>query len=172
MLMFVMLDIGTIQVDVPDWFLAEIALLSKISSLRLRTLCQQIAKKLVGDEIEWEKVTKITNDAKFDTDLTKQALSCLEFILSNSARFDVDDKVLSDDLTKVGLPKESADSIGKAYTALKDKLQVATALPAEPLCPGPGAACPALPSLAGPPHPRAPCAQGSGRVPQLVPPAV
>eukprot|EP01007_Sphenomonas_quadrangularis_P001023 NODE_1906_length_729_cov_98.057353_g1603_i0.p1 GENE.NODE_1906_length_729_cov_98.057353_g1603_i0~~NODE_1906_length_729_cov_98.057353_g1603_i0.p1 ORF type:complete len:206 (-),score=28.35 NODE_1906_length_729_cov_98.057353_g1603_i0:111-698(-) len=111
------------DLDVPDWLLAGIAILAKISSLRLKVLCQQLLKIAMREEHDWEKVTKITSDAKLSTADTKQALNCLHFMLCQAGRFGVEEKPFADELTMLGLPKESADQVARAYREAKERLQ-------------------------------------------------
>jgi len=44
--------------DAPDWVLAEIATLSKISSVRIKLLVGQILKGLVDGNLDYEKVRR------------------------------------------------------------------------------------------------------------------
>uniref|UniRef100_A0A8C8T5A8 COMM domain containing 4 n=1 Tax=Peromyscus maniculatus bairdii TaxID=230844 RepID=A0A8C8T5A8_PERMB len=53
------------DLDCPDWVLAEISTLAKISSVKLRLLCSQVLKELLGQGIDYEKILKLTADAKF-----------------------------------------------------------------------------------------------------------
>ncbi|KAF6129449.1 COMM domain containing 4 [Phyllostomus discolor] len=53
------------DLDCPDWVLAEISTLAKISSVKLRLLCSQVLKELLGQGIDYEKVLKLTADARF-----------------------------------------------------------------------------------------------------------
>nr|KAF6483802.1 COMM domain containing 4 [Rousettus aegyptiacus] len=54
------------DLDCPDWVLAEISTLAKISSVKLRLLCSQVLKELLGQGIDYEKVLKLTADARFE----------------------------------------------------------------------------------------------------------
>nr|BAG57141.1 unnamed protein product [Homo sapiens] len=53
------------DLDCPDWVLAEISTLAKMSSVKLRLLCSQVLKELLGQGIDYEKILKLTADAKF-----------------------------------------------------------------------------------------------------------
>ncbi|KAI2575263.1 COMMD4 isoform 8 [Pan troglodytes] len=40
------------DLDCPDWVLAEISTLAKMSSVKLRLLCSQVLKELLGQGID------------------------------------------------------------------------------------------------------------------------
>ncbi|XP_034640341.1 COMM domain-containing protein 4 isoform X3 [Trachemys scripta elegans] len=54
------------DLDCPDWVLAEISTLAKISSVKLKLICGQVLKDLQGEGIDYEKILKLTSDAKFE----------------------------------------------------------------------------------------------------------
>ncbi|XP_011894147.1 PREDICTED: COMM domain-containing protein 4 isoform X3 [Cercocebus atys] len=54
------------DLDCPDWVLAEISTLAKMSSVKLRLLCSQVLKELLGQGIDYEKILKLTADTKFE----------------------------------------------------------------------------------------------------------
>eukprot|EP01013_Petalomonas_cantuscygni_P016996 TRINITY_DN34091_c0_g1_i1.p2 TRINITY_DN34091_c0_g1~~TRINITY_DN34091_c0_g1_i1.p2 ORF type:complete len:232 (-),score=36.04 TRINITY_DN34091_c0_g1_i1:205-819(-) len=111
--------------DVPDWFLAAIAILAKLSAIRLKVLSAQVLKISTGaDDTDFNKVTKFANDAKLSDDETKQTINALSFVLLNAVRFTVDDTTLSNELTMLGLPKESAEAVARAY---RESREAATA---------------------------------------------
>lgn len=61
------------DLDCPDWVLAEISTLAKISSVKLRLLCSQVLKELLGQGIDYEKILKLTADARFGEYPTESA---------------------------------------------------------------------------------------------------
>ncbi|KAL1432703.1 hypothetical protein MTO96_012917 [Rhipicephalus appendiculatus] len=73
--------------DCPDWLLAEIGSLSKISSVKVKLLCAQVVNGLLHSKIDFDKVAKLTADSKFTEDDVKGVLMALEFILKNSTKF-------------------------------------------------------------------------------------
>ncbi|XP_050822802.1 COMM domain-containing protein 4-like isoform X2 [Gopherus flavomarginatus] len=54
------------DLDCPDWVLAEISTLAKISSVKLKLICGQVLKDLQGERIDYEKILKLTSDARFE----------------------------------------------------------------------------------------------------------
>ncbi|XP_077864510.1 COMM domain-containing protein 4-like [Saccoglossus kowalevskii] len=109
------------DLDCPDWVLAEIATLSKITSIKMKLLCAQVIKELIGDSIDYTKVFKLTSDAKYEIGDVKGAIAALSFILTNAAKHSVDGESLSNELQQLGLPKEHSVALCKAY---EDKLKV------------------------------------------------
>ncbi|KAF5925242.1 hypothetical protein HPG69_001686 [Diceros bicornis minor] len=114
------------DLDCPDWVLAEISTLAKIvectgstggvvegvlwwwrvSSVKLRLLCSQVLKELLGQGIDYEKILKLTADARFEAGDVKATVAVLSFILSSAAKHSVDGESLSSELQQLGLPKE------------------------------------------------------------------
>ncbi|KAM9377029.1 COMM domain-containing protein 4 [Pholidichthys leucotaenia] len=115
------------DLDCPDWVLAEISTLAKISSVKMKLLCAQVLKDLLGEDIDYDKVAKLTADAKFESGDIKASVAVLSFILSSAAKHDVDSESLSSELQQLGLPKEHTTGLCKSYedkhTALQDKLR-------------------------------------------------
>lgn len=111
------------DLDCPDWVLAEISTLSKVTSIKMKLLCAQVLKDLLGDQIDYEKVYKLTADAKFESGDIKASIAALSFILSNSAKYNVDGEALANELQQLGLPKEHSTAICKSYSDNHEKLQ-------------------------------------------------
>lgn len=111
------------DLDCPDWVLAEISTLSKLSSVKMRLLCAQVIKEFLGEKIDYAKVEKLTSDAKFDLSDVKASLTGLGFILSSAAKYSVDGESLSNELQQLGLPKEHSISLCRVYGESLSKLQ-------------------------------------------------
>lgn len=115
------------DLDCPDWVLAEISTLAKMSSVKMKLLCAQVLKDLLGDGIDYDKVTKLTADAKFESGDIKASVAVLSFIFSSVAKHDVDIESLSSELQQLGLPKEHTTGLCKAYedkhSALQEQLK-------------------------------------------------
>ncbi|GFN98011.1 comm domain-containing protein 4 [Plakobranchus ocellatus] len=111
------------DLDCPDWVLAEINILSKITSVKAKLLGVQVLKNMLGDAMDYEKVHKLTSDAKFETGDIKASIAALSFILSSAAKYDVDADTLSNELQQLGLPKEHTTSLCKSYSDAQGKLQ-------------------------------------------------
>ncbi|KAK2103405.1 COMM domain-containing protein 4 [Saguinus oedipus] len=131
------------DLDCPDWVLAEISMLAKMSSVKLRLLCSQVLKELLGQGIDYEKILKLTADTKFGeypaestgprqpwelgmvpgSGDVKATVAVLSFILSSAAKHSVDGESLSSELQQLGLPKEHAASLCRCYEEKQTPLQ-------------------------------------------------
>ncbi|XP_062858130.1 COMM domain-containing protein 4 [Trichomycterus rosablanca] len=115
------------DLDCPDWVLAEISTLARISSIKMKLLCVQVIRDLLDEGIDYDKVTKLTSDAKFESGDVKATVAVLSFILSSAAKHNVDGESLSSELQQLGLPKEHTTGLCKSYEdkrmALQEKLK-------------------------------------------------
>ncbi|NXQ06904.1 COMD4 protein, partial [Vidua macroura] len=118
------------DLDCPDWVLAEISTLAKISSVKLKLICAQVLRDLLGEAIEYDKILKLTSDAKLahppshlrSRDV-KATIAVLGFILSSAAKHNVDSESLSSELQQLGLPKEHASGLCRSYEEKQSPLQ-------------------------------------------------
>eukprot|EP00455_Lapot_gusevi_P053394 TRINITY_DN8318_c0_g1_i3.p1 TRINITY_DN8318_c0_g1~~TRINITY_DN8318_c0_g1_i3.p1 ORF type:complete len:209 (+),score=39.85 TRINITY_DN8318_c0_g1_i3:73-699(+) len=113
------------DLDAPDWILAEISVLSKFSSVRMKLLCRQVLEQLLGRSINWEKIQKLTTGQRLSFELgdIKAMIAALHFILASSAKYDCEERVLSVELQQLGLPKDICSAICRSYRTNKDKLR-------------------------------------------------
>ncbi|KYR00549.1 COMM domain-containing protein 4 [Tieghemostelium lacteum] len=112
------------DLDAPDWLLREINTLSKITNIRVKLLTVQVINSFESKEnIDFEKIEKLTKDAGFVLSDIKATIAALHFIIFNSVKNDVDDGNLSTELQQLGLPKEHCDSISRAFRENKEKLR-------------------------------------------------
>eukprot|EP00298_Acanthocystis_sp_HF-20_P023803 c33623_g1_i1.p1 GENE.c33623_g1_i1~~c33623_g1_i1.p1 ORF type:complete len:204 (-),score=82.27 c33623_g1_i1:339-950(-) len=115
------------DLDCPDWILQEIALLSKISAVKMRLLCSQVVSGIELNQTDFEKVNQLTADAKFGESDIKSAVAALRFIFKSSTKFNVDPNTLAKELQQLGLPKEHADGLCKIFVNKKDDIKKALA---------------------------------------------
>uniref|UniRef100_A0A2K5V5D8 COMM domain containing 4 n=1 Tax=Macaca fascicularis TaxID=9541 RepID=A0A2K5V5D8_MACFA len=94
-----------------------------LSSVKLRLLCSQVLKELLGQGIDYEKILKLTADTKFESGDVKATVAVLSFILSSAAKHSVDGESLSSELQQLGLPKEHAASLCRCYEEKQSPLQ-------------------------------------------------
>ncbi|KAJ7516389.1 hypothetical protein O6H91_03G120900 [Diphasiastrum complanatum] len=109
--------------DAPDWILAEISTLSKISSVQIKVLAVQIIQRILDGNFDYDNLWKLTTDSSIGISDAKACVAALHFFLSNAARFDVDDGILSRELQQLGLPKEHSDYLCRPYEENKSALQ-------------------------------------------------
>ncbi|NXQ16087.1 COMD4 protein, partial [Peucedramus taeniatus] len=109
------------DLDCPDWVLAEISTLAKISSVKLKLICAHVLQDLLGEAIEYDKILKLTSDAKLGD--VKATIAVLGFILSSAAKHSIDSESLSSELQQLGLPKEHASGLCRSYEEKQSPLQ-------------------------------------------------
>ncbi|XP_014600046.1 PREDICTED: COMM domain-containing protein 4 isoform X1 [Polistes canadensis] len=102
--------------DCPDWLLAEINTLSRMTSIKMKTLGQIVMKSLTEGELDEEKIKKITQDAKLDLSDAKAMIAALELIFTSSARYGVSAADLSSELQQLGLPREHSTAVARIHT--------------------------------------------------------
>eukprot|EP00074_Homo_sapiens_P068837 XP_011520603.1 COMM domain-containing protein 4-like isoform X1 [Homo sapiens] len=93
------------------------------SSVKLRLLCSQVLKELLGQGIDYKKILKLTADAKFESGDVKATVAVLSFMLSGTAKHSVDGESLASELQQLGLPKEHAASLCRCYEEKQSPLQ-------------------------------------------------
>ncbi|XP_063975086.1 COMM domain-containing protein 4 [Diachasmimorpha longicaudata] len=103
--------------DCPDWLLAEINALSRMTSIKVKLLGQLLVKSIIsGNELDEDKVKKLTYDAKLEFEDAKAIIAALELILMSSVRYGVNATDLSSELQQLGLPREHSVAIGRLHT--------------------------------------------------------
>ena len=70
------------NLDCPEWVLSEVAILNKVSAVKLRLILGQIMRKLLLAAYEQEKLLKLCKDQKLNAEDTKCLLAVIEFLLS------------------------------------------------------------------------------------------
>jgi len=102
--------------DCPDWLLAEINALSRMTSIKVKILGQLVANSIIDGELDEEKVKKLTQDAKLELGDAKALVAALELILTSSARYGVTPADLSSELQQLGLPREHSTVLARLHT--------------------------------------------------------
>ncbi|CAH0561940.1 unnamed protein product [Brassicogethes aeneus] len=98
--------------DCPDWVLAEINTLSRLSSVKVKLLSQVVAMGLINPPFDMEKAEKLFADSKLDSDIDlKACIACLTYIITSATRFNCDSSALHSELQQLGLPREHSTSI-------------------------------------------------------------
>jgi len=111
------------NIDSPEWLISEIIYLTKISAIRLRIICNNIALFIINSGKNFKDIQKNLDDMNFNDAEGKIIFSLLDFILRNSVKFDIEDNILSNELQHLGLPLENAESIVKIFKNQKEKLK-------------------------------------------------
>merc|ERR1712002_796298 len=110
------------DLDCPDWVLAEINILARLTSVKMKLLVNQVVKGLLNEEIDFQKVEKLTSDAKFDIGDIKASVAGIDFIISSATKHDVEPETLSNELQQLGLPKEHSSALCKVYESKQKTL--------------------------------------------------
>lgn len=72
------------------------------SAVKMKILCQKVVNKLLGDELDYAKVLKLTQDSGLDTSDVKAVVAALNYILLNAAKYNVDERTLANELQQLG----------------------------------------------------------------------
>ncbi|CAL1270812.1 unnamed protein product [Larinioides sclopetarius] len=111
------------DLDCPDWVLAEIATLSRISSVKMKLMGNQVVNGILGNSIDYENINKLTADAKLEKGDVKATIAAISFILTSSAKHGIDEESLSNELQQLGLPKESTAALCRIFSVKFSLLQ-------------------------------------------------
>ncbi|RWS29641.1 COMM domain-containing protein 4-like protein, partial [Leptotrombidium deliense] len=95
------------------------------SSVKVKLLCNEVVTDVVESNLNFEKLLKLTADAKLDEDDVKGIFAALSYILKSSVKYSVDAGVLGNELQQLGFPKEHASSISKVFSDKMDALKTA-----------------------------------------------
>ena len=111
------------NIDCPDWLITEITYLTKFTSVKLRIISNQICRFIINKGANIQDLKKILDEMNLNEQESKIVISVLDFIFRNSAKFDVEDIALNQELQQLGLPQENAESISKVFKNQKLKLR-------------------------------------------------
>lgn len=109
--------------DAPDWILAEITTLSKLSSVRTKLLAVHIIRHILEGSFDYNKVLKLTADSSLGLSDVKACIAAVHFFITSAAKFDLDENTVTKELQQLGLPKEHSDSLCWPYRDNKEQLQ-------------------------------------------------
>ena len=110
--------------DAPDWLLAEVSVLSKMSSVRMKLIARQIVNQLSGKGVAYDKITKLTASTRIQLEPSdiKALIAALHFIYASAVRWAVEGVVLLMELEQLGLPKDVCTAMVKEYDGARDDL--------------------------------------------------
>jgi len=104
------------NLDCPEWVLSEVAILNRMSAVKLKLILGQVSKKLSGQAFDQERLSKLCRDQNLDQEETKVLLALIEFLLTQAVRFAVQDKIFSKDMLQMGVAIENANALVKVFT--------------------------------------------------------
>ena len=111
--------------ECPEWILAEIVALCKISSIRIGMIVKNIIEKIKGQHYDLAKVEKYCLDSGLSAIETKSALAVVEFIIRGAIKFQMDEADLLKEIEQLGLPGENVKSFVKAISKEREPLNAA-----------------------------------------------
>ncbi|XP_053211904.1 COMM domain-containing protein 4-like [Panonychus citri] len=111
------------DLDCPDWVLANLNLLAKLSSVKVKLICNLVISDVGKKEIDFEKLLKITSDAKFDEKDSRACFMVVSFILKSAWRFNIEQSIVTAELQQLGLPKEHTTAIAKVFAEKADDMR-------------------------------------------------
>jgi len=103
------------NLDCPEWILSEVAILNRMSAIKLKLILGQIIKKMTMQAFDQDRLNKLCRDQNFDKEETKVVLALIEFLLSQPVRYCITDKVFSKDLLQMGVAIENANALVKVF---------------------------------------------------------
>lgn len=109
--------------DCPDWFLTQMATLSRLSSVKAKLLTQHVARHLTGEAIDLEKSNSLLADSKLPESDVRSLLGSIQFVLTSASRFSTGEDHLRAELQQVGLPREHATALAKVHHDYADSIR-------------------------------------------------
>lgn len=106
-----------------DWVLAEVATLSKMTSIRIKVLVTQIISYCLIGNFNYDKVIKLAADNAEGLLDIKGAIAAVHFMITNAAKHDLDELSFVQEIQQLGLPKENSDAIARQFRDNKDSLR-------------------------------------------------
>ena len=110
------------NIDCPEWVVAEIPLVNKMSAVKLKIMLSQLVKKVSGLQYDLDKLHKLCKDQKLDIEESRCLLAILEFVMAQAAKHDVSEQVLGKDLMQMGVAIENSNGITKVFGENQDAL--------------------------------------------------
>lgn len=104
------------NIDCPEWVLAEVSLLNRLSAIKLKLMLNQLCKKITSQPFDAEKLSKLCRDQKFEPEETKVCIALVEFVLRQASKHVISDKSLNKDLLQMGVAIENANTLSKIYS--------------------------------------------------------
>ncbi len=114
--------------SVPEWFLSQLNLLANLSFVKLRKVGGLFVTHLTESEqseASLQQIIEILLASDFGEAEAKTILAMLDFIISNSARNNVDQEQLMKELIDLGIPKENCQSLCKIMEQNQEKIRIA-----------------------------------------------
>jgi len=109
--------------DCPNWVLLEVTVLSLMTSPRIKIMTQQILSYCLQGTYNHEKLLRLASENADGLNDIKGAVAAVHFIVTNAAKYDINDDALHLEIQQLGLPKENSEAICRGYREHKDNLR-------------------------------------------------
>lgn len=113
--------------SVPEWFLSQLNLLANLSFVKLRKVGGLYVVHVTDpeqSESSLQQIIEILQASDFGEAEAKTIVAMLDFIISNSARNNVDQEQLMKELIDLGIPKENCQSLCKIMEQNQEKIRI------------------------------------------------
>lgn len=115
--------------DAPDWVLAEMFTVSRLSAVRVRTLCSRLVDALrdvdardPSSSFDHDKLRTLIDGSNTASDI-EASTAALRYVLEGATRHDADERTVARELEQLGLPREHAEAVAKPYGKAKEGLR-------------------------------------------------
>ncbi|TMW65967.1 hypothetical protein Poli38472_003732 [Pythium oligandrum] len=104
----------------PDWILAEIGLINRLSIEQVTSVTTAISANIAHSDhvAQTEEVTAVYSEQ----DQARALVKVLQFLIGQAAKYDVNARELVVELLQLGVAKETSDAIAQVYE--RERLQV------------------------------------------------
>eukprot|EP00850_Spirogloea_muscicola_P021628 SM000256S08682 [mRNA] locus=s256:80035:84067:+ [translate_table: standard] len=110
--------------DAPDWLLACLVDLSRLSPAHFAELVQPALHGLLGQPLADGQLTRLADETALGANRVKAGLAALHHLLNSAAKYQVDTKTLSCELQQLGLPEEHGEAVCDVFASQREALQV------------------------------------------------
>ena len=114
--------------DCPDWILAEVATISSMSLEMMTSLLKEILSYAIAGTFDTEMVFVLAERYENSVSDLKGAIAAVNFLVTNAAKYNLDEISLSQEIQQLGLRKDIADLISGEFDANCIKLRERFAL--------------------------------------------
>ncbi|KNC52026.1 COMM domain-containing protein 4 [Thecamonas trahens ATCC 50062] len=109
--------------DAPDWILAEITVLSKLTLMQMKRLVTQVIRSIKDEELNYQSMAKIAEAAGFTASDLKAAFAGVDFIIRSASKYDCEPETLGAELQQLGIPVEIGGTLVKSYAKALDSIR-------------------------------------------------
>jgi hypothetical protein len=110
------------NLDVPDWLLAEIAVLAPLSTNTCNILCNVVVQQIKTSTLNYKEIEQLTTTEQLKSCDVKGVVAALNYILRNACKYGVDPHDLETEVQQLGLTKDAATKVTQHYVTSKESL--------------------------------------------------